>query len=277
VKKQERQACLISSAEAKAAKAMAKADELRAKLAKAASTGVALTPSGRVKAATVLASATSNKKSKGTVGAPSLSAISAPVPQLSLQRMSNTVNKRVSVQSPCQFSLRSNLSSSDCSTNSSSNARVIEAGYNTTDDEGNTSYIVLPNHHGRQPEAHRGHRYGSPLSCNHTGLTPGGTSSTASAHLKKQSSSSDSPGTNEDSNSDGALMEMDSSDSNSNESGSLLLDLPLTPVRLTTLFNGDSTLHHLELIESNIIDGIWPENHDITLLTHFVDCHFNED
>ena len=46
-KKQERQALLISSAEAKAAKAMAKADKLCAKLGKAASAGVAvaLTPS----------------------------------------------------------------------------------------------------------------------------------------------------------------------------------------------------------------------------------------
>jgi hypothetical protein len=45
-KKQERQACLISSAEAKVAKALAKADKLCAKLAEAASAGVALTPSG---------------------------------------------------------------------------------------------------------------------------------------------------------------------------------------------------------------------------------------
>ncbi len=47
-KKQERQAHLISSAEAKAAKAMAKADKLRAILAEAASAGVAPTLSGRV-------------------------------------------------------------------------------------------------------------------------------------------------------------------------------------------------------------------------------------
>jgi hypothetical protein len=93
-KKQVRQACLISSAEAKAAKAVAKADKLCAKLAKAASAGVVLTPFGRVQAAAVLASAASNKKSKGTAGAPSLSAVSAPVPQLSPQRKSNTVNKR---------------------------------------------------------------------------------------------------------------------------------------------------------------------------------------
>ncbi len=99
-KKQERQACLISSAEAKAAKAVAKADELCAKLAKAASTGVALTPSGRVQAAAALASAASNKKSKGTADAPSLFPISAPVPQLSLQWKLNTMNKRVGVQSP---------------------------------------------------------------------------------------------------------------------------------------------------------------------------------
>jgi hypothetical protein len=46
---------------------------------------------------------------------------------------------------------------------------------------------------------------------------------------------------------------------------------------LTTLFEGDGSNYHCELIESNIIDGIWPGNHDITLLTRFVDCHFDGD
>ncbi len=256
---------------------MAKADKLRAKLAEAASAGVALTPSGQVQAAVVLTSAASNKKSKGTAGAPSLSTVSAPVPQLSLQRKLNTVNKRVSVQSPCQFYLCSNLLSSNCSTNSSSDAGVIKGGNGTTNKKVNASYVGSPDHHGRQSKAHGGHRYGSPLSRDRTGLTPGGTLSTASARLKKQYSFSVSSSTNEDLNSNGNLMEMDSSDSNGNESISLLLDLPLTPVRLTTLFDGDSTLHHLELIESNIINGIWPGNHDITLLTCFVDCHFDRD
>jgi hypothetical protein len=153
-KKQERQACLISSTEAKAAKAVAKADELCAKLAKAASTGVALNPSGQVQAAAVSASAASNKKNKGTAGAPSLSAISAPVPQLSPQQKLNTVNKRVSVQSPRQFSLCSDLSSSDCSTNSSSNAGVIEGGNNTLTTRSTLS-VVPPDHHDRQSKACR--------------------------------------------------------------------------------------------------------------------------
>jgi hypothetical protein len=100
-KEQERQACLISSTGAKATKAVVKkADKLRTKLAEAASAGVAPTSSGRVQAAAALASAASNKKSKETAGAPSHSAIPAPVSQLSPQQKSNTVNKRVSVQSP---------------------------------------------------------------------------------------------------------------------------------------------------------------------------------
>ncbi len=230
-----------------------------------------------MQAAAVSASAASNKKSKGTASIPSLSTVSAPVLQLSPQRKSNTVNKRVSVQSPCRFSLHSNLSSSDCSTNSSSDAGVIEGGDDATDNKVNTSYVVPPDHHGRQSKARGGRRHGSPLSRDCTGLMPGGTLSTASAHLKKQSSFSDSSSTNEDSNCDDNLTEINSSDSNGNESDSLLLDLPLTPDRLTTLFDGDSTLHHLELIMSNIINGIWPGNHDITLLTHFVDCHFDGD
>jgi hypothetical protein len=70
---------------------------------------------------------------------------------------------------------------------------------------------------------------------------------------------------------------MDSSDSNGDEANSLLLDLFLTPVYLTTLFEGDGTHYHQELIKSNIIDGIWTGNHDITLLNRFVDCHFDGD
>jgi hypothetical protein len=184
-KKQERQDCLISSAEAKVTKAVAKADELRAKLAKAASTGVAPSSSGQVQAATALASAASNKKSKGTVGAPSHSAVPAPVPQLSPQRKLNTVNKRVSVQSPCQFSLCSDSLSYNCSTDSSSNGGVIKGGDNTTNNEVDTSHNFPLINHGRQSKAHGGRRYGSPVSCNRTGLTPGGSSSTASACLKK--------------------------------------------------------------------------------------------
>ncbi len=253
---------------------MAKADELCAKLAKAASAGVALTPSGQVQAAVVLASATSNKKSKGTAGAPSHSAVPAPVPQLSPQQKLNTVNKRVSVQSPCQYSLRSNLSSSDCSTNSSSDCGVIKGGDDTTNNEVDTSYNFPLINHGRQSEAREGRRYGSPLSGNRSGLTPGGTLSTALTRLKKQSSSSDSSGTNDDSKSIGNSTKTDSSDSDGNEADSLLIYLFLAPVCLTILFEGDGTHYHQELIESNIINGIWLGNHDITLLTCFVGCHF---
>ncbi len=276
-KKQERQACLISLAEAKVTKAVAKADELHAKLAKAASADVAPTSSGRVQAAAALASAASNKKSKGTAGAPSHSAVPALAPQLSPQWKLNMVNKRVSVQSPRQFSLHSNLSSSDCSTDRSSNGRVIKGGDNTTNNKVDSSFDFPLINHGRQSKARRGPRSGSLVLRNRTGLTPGGSSSTASTRLKKQSSSSDSSSTNDNLNSIGDLMKTDSSDSDGNEANSLLLDLFLTPVCLTTLFEGDGTHYHQELIESNIIDGIWLGNHDITLLTHFSDCHFDGD
>jgi hypothetical protein len=256
---------------------VAKADKLRAKLAEAASACVAPTSSGQVKAAAALASAASNKKSKRTAGALSHSTVPAPVPQLSLQRKSNTVNKRVSVQSPNQFSLCSNSSSSDCSTNSSSNGGVIKGGNDTTNNKVDTSYNFLLINHGKQSEARGGRRYGSPVSCNRTGLMPGGSLSTALACLKKQSSSSDSSGTNDNSNSVGNSTKTDSSDSDGNEADSLLLDLFLAPVCLTTLFEGDGTHCHQELIESNIINGIWPGNHDITLITYFVDCHFDGD
>jgi hypothetical protein len=167
------------------------------------------------------------------------------------------VNKRVSVQSPCQFSLCSNSSSSDCSINNSSNGGVIKGGKDTTNNEVDTSYDFPLINHGRQAKACGGCCYGSLLSRNRTGLAPGGSSSTASARLKKQSSSSDSSGTDDNSNSIGDLTKTVSSDSDGNEADSLLLDLFLAPVCHTTQFEGDGTHYHQELIESDIIDGIW--------------------
>jgi hypothetical protein len=89
-----KQECLISSAKSKAAKATAKADKLRLKLAKVTMAGPALAtpPLGNT--------SHSHKKSKGFLGTSSItSSLASPFLQ-SPQRKRIAAKKRVSVQSP---------------------------------------------------------------------------------------------------------------------------------------------------------------------------------
>jgi hypothetical protein len=106
----------ISSAEAKAAKAGSKVDKLHTKLVEA-TTGIAvLTPPGRSTAPAVFISPHSHspKKCKGITGSPSTVHPPAVCHQLSPQQKTATATKRVSIQSPLRFPLRSpeDLSSS---------------------------------------------------------------------------------------------------------------------------------------------------------------------
>jgi hypothetical protein len=105
----------ISFAEAKAAKAGSKVDEIHTNLAEATKGATVHTPPGRSIASTVLISPHSHphKKCKGTSGFPSSVHLPAVCPQLSLHQ-TVTANKRVSGRFPLQFSLHSpeDLSSS---------------------------------------------------------------------------------------------------------------------------------------------------------------------
>ncbi len=82
MKKQEKQAMLISSAKDKAAKASAKAKDLRTKLVEA--TKLAASPLVR-SAELVSSTSHSDKKSKGNAGAPSPRPTGSYTPQLSPQ------------------------------------------------------------------------------------------------------------------------------------------------------------------------------------------------
>ncbi len=95
-KKQERQEKLISSAKARAAKAVAKADKLRIKLAKTATMPASLHGPGA-------GTPRSHKKSKGNAGIPSPCFGGPPVFQQSPQRKTTSANKRVCVYSPLQL------------------------------------------------------------------------------------------------------------------------------------------------------------------------------
>jgi hypothetical protein len=122
-KKQER---LISSAKAKAAKA-AKADKLHTKQAEATKAGTSLTPQGRSMAPTLSIFSHSHKKSKGIAGAPSPVPTPAAGLKLSPQQKMTNANKRVSIQSPLWFPLRSSedLSISGSTTSSSGEDKVL--------------------------------------------------------------------------------------------------------------------------------------------------------
>jgi hypothetical protein len=89
-----KQECLISSTKSKAAKATAKADKLRLKLAKVTMAGTALAfpPSGNT--------LHSHKKSKGSLGTLSIPSSPASPFLQSHQRKGVAAKKRVSVQSP---------------------------------------------------------------------------------------------------------------------------------------------------------------------------------
>jgi hypothetical protein len=92
-KKQEKQEKLISSAKARASKAVTKAKELRIKLAETITTPVSLHNPGA-------GTPCSHKKSKGNAGIPSPCSGGPPVYQQSPQRKTTLANKRVSVNLP---------------------------------------------------------------------------------------------------------------------------------------------------------------------------------
>ncbi len=52
-----------------------------------------------------------------------------------------------------------------------------------------------------------------------------------------------------------------------------------TSVDLVTLFGTQQSAGTLlpTKEETDILDGVWPGLHDVTLLTHFVSCHFDGD
>jgi hypothetical protein len=271
---------LISSTEAKAAKAESKVDKLGTKLAEATK-GVAVTTlPGCGTAPTVLISphSYSHKKCKGITGSPSSVHPLAVCSQLSPQQMMVMANKRVSVQSPLWSLLYSpeDLSSSESSSSSSGDDDEMLAGEDIND-EIKTPFVLPakcrdPLPHGTCSEACGGSSYGALQSADRPVTIQA--RALQGCKFDKSLLSSNGSLTDDVSNTKGDANEITFSDKDGDKGHTTH-----TPVRPTTLFNDNRipVSRLMERDEVSILDGIWLGSHEITLLTHFVAFHFAGD
>jgi hypothetical protein len=133
---------------------------------------------------------------------------------------------------------------------------------------------------GTHSEAHGGCCYGSPLARSCVGLKPADRLVTGQARALQQCKfddsllSSNGSWTDNDSDAKGDANEIAFSDEGGDKRHAFL-----TPVCPTTPFNNNriSVSHQMERDKVSILDGNWPGSHNITLLTHFVACHFTGD
>jgi hypothetical protein len=214
VKKQEKQVMLISSAKDKAAKASAKAKDLRTKLVEA--TKLAASPLVR-SAELVSSTSHSDKKSKGNAGAPSTRPTGSYTPQLSPQRKRMSANKRVNLHSTFRLSASQLeiLLSSDSSYSSDTSGDKVPLVSEDTDDKHKTSSVALRARcdillHGKRSEACGGRRYSSPLARDRAGQMAGNPSLTSKDHVMPNHTydgSSSNGSWTEDNNDDGASLE----------------------------------------------------------------------
>jgi hypothetical protein len=229
-----------------------------------------------------------SQKEQRDADAPSPVPTPAAGPQLSLQLKMMTANKRVSIQSPLRFPLRSSkdLSISGSSTSSPGEDEVPLVGLDT-DNKIETLFVVLTKHcdfllQSNCLEARGGCRYGSPLARGCVGLKPAGWPVTGQARAMQRHKPDDSllssngSWMEDDSNVKGDTKEIYSTNNNGNECCATAFHKALTPVCPTTLFsnNRNSVSCQMERNKASILDGIWLGSHDITLLTCFVACHF---
>jgi hypothetical protein len=168
-KKQERQEKLISSAKARAAKAVAKADELHIKLAETTKTPASLHGPGA-------STPHSHKKSKRNAVIPSPCSGGPPVFQQSPQRKTTSANKRVSVYSPLRLPVPQlstageDLSAKGSNSLDSNDDDVLLVGKDLSESSGRDSLIntscrdIL--YCKRRAEPHGGCRYASPAARN---------------------------------------------------------------------------------------------------------------
>jgi hypothetical protein len=268
-KKQERQEKLISSAKARAAKAVTKANELRIKQAKTATTPTSLHGPGA-------GTPCSHEKSKGNTGISSLCSSGPPVFQQYPQRKITSANKRVSVYSQLRLPIRQlstareDLSSEGSNSSDSSDDDVLLVGKDSSKSSGSDSLIytscrnILYCKRRAEPRGRR--HYASPAARNYRGSP----SRKADTLDDSYSSSLWTNNVNNGNMSPGSDNKSASSDANP------FLSPP--SVKPTTLFgnHGPNSLQ-TDKEETDILDGIWPGSHNVTLLTRFVTCHFSGD
>jgi hypothetical protein len=268
-RKQEKQELQLSAAEAKAAKAVAKSDELRAVAAKTSVlTTEPVTPH-------------LHKKSKGIARAPSPCSAGSLIHQQSPQQKTIFANKRVSVHSPLCFPVSQQTTPGELllpegSYSSDSSGDILVISNDTSGDTNNDNKpislistscrdIIFPN---KRSVACGGCCYGSPLSkdCVSLKAPPGKAYSWPKETLDASYFS--------------GLWTNNVDDVNmSLESDTLVGSSSPCTVKLTTLFGMErfASTPWSNREEADILDGLWLGSHNITWLTHLVSCHFAGD
>jgi hypothetical protein len=273
--KARQQAMRILEAETKAAKAVAKTDNLRLKLEEAVKTSaeaLANIPTAKM--------AHSHKRSKGSTGGSTVSLVALFYAYRSPQRKGST-DKRVSVQLPRQFPADT-LSSSESSASSVALSEgVLTIGRDSDDKESNVEVADIVD--GIHAKPRGGHHYGSPPQCGRT---------TSSLGLSCSSRNGDSVSIlsmEEDS-----VEESDDDSSRTSESGGdVLIDFTNRRLRQVAapavgelksppeLQRGRTpagrTLVLSDADKDDSLNGIWPGSHDVQGVTRFVTTHFAGD
>jgi hypothetical protein len=281
---------LILLAEAKAAKAVAKADELCTKLAEAMKAST-MAP---IKTFSTPDSGHSHKKSKGSASLSTVSPIAPLHSYLSPQRKGITVNKRVSVQLPRHLSSKT-LFSSGSLTSGSVNNGVLMIGNKSDNKEVDLEVVdkpdLIPVQCSMCAKFGGGRQYGKPSRCGC--VTTSSLGSAGSTHGKDRAfASSMEKDSNDNSSrtsySDGeedakSLKEVDVLSKGGRfwkkaNSGGVCLSAR-GDLKSPLKFYCGYTPAAAQLVPANtgkddILNGIWPGSHDIQLLTQFVTTPF---
>jgi hypothetical protein len=235
----------------------------------------------------------SHKKSKGNAGAPSPPSTGSYTPQQSPQQKMILANKRINIYSPFCLSAGQPevLLSSDSSYSLDNSGDKVPLVGEDTDYKHETSSVALRMHcdillHGKHLVAHRGCRYSSPPARDHAGQMAGDPSLASKAHVMPKhnfdDSSSNSSWTDNNGNGNASLE----ANVNAPFFGTKIaagysppLSPPLSPAQPTTLCGKKGSFRACppDRKEADILYGIWPGSQNVTLLTHFVLCHFAGD
>jgi hypothetical protein len=285
---------IISSTEAKAAKASTKAEDLHTKLVEANKSAAKLAASPLGQSTDSVASAShSHTKSKGNIGTPSPHFSGSYTPQQSPQQKMMSTNEQVNAHSP--FRLPAGQPEVLLSSNSSylldtSRDKVPLVGEDTNDEHDTSSLASRTCRdvmfHGKRAKARGLCRYSSPLARARTSQMAGVHTLASKAHVMPKhtfnNSSSNGSWTDNDDNDDVSLeanINAPFFDTKSASGCSPPLSPPLSPVQPTIICGkkGPYRACLSDREEVDILDVIWPGSHNVTLLTHFVSCHFAGD
>jgi hypothetical protein len=273
---------LILTAETKAAKAVAKTDDLRLKLeeaVKASTKALANIPSAET--------AHSHKKSKVSSGGSTVSPVALSYAYRSPQRKGST-DIRVSVQSPRQFPPASLSSSGSSASSLALSEGVLTIGDDSDDkesdaEEADISDTASAQRNGIRAEPRGGRRYGKPARRGRTTSTLGSARSPhhedsgSASSMEEDSDKGSDDGSSGTSESEGGVM-VDSTERRLRQIAALADGVLKSPPELQRgRIPADATSVSSDAEEDDLLDGIWPGSHDVRLVTCFVFLHFNGD